>query len=33
MTEPLLAARITENVRRLTAGHELQGLVDPDLGY
>ena len=33
MTEPLLAARITENVRRLAAGHELQGRVDPDLGY
>jgi phosphoglycerate dehydrogenase-like enzyme len=33
MTEPLLAARITENVRRLAAGQELQGRVDPDLGY
>ncbi len=33
MTEPLLAARITENVRRLAAGQELQGQVDPDLGY
>jgi phosphoglycerate dehydrogenase-like enzyme len=33
MTEPLLAARIAENVRRLAAGQELQGLVDPDLGY
>ena len=33
MTEPLLAARIAENVRRLAAGHELVGRVDPDLGY
>jgi phosphoglycerate dehydrogenase-like enzyme len=33
MTQPLLADRITENVRRLTAGHELVGLLDPDLGY
>jgi phosphoglycerate dehydrogenase-like enzyme len=33
MTEPLLAARITENVRRLIAGQELVGRVDPDLGY
>ena len=33
MTEPLLAARIAENVRRLAAGHELEGRVDPDLGY
>jgi phosphoglycerate dehydrogenase-like enzyme len=33
MTEPLLAARIAENVRRLAAGHDLEGLVDPDLGY
>ena len=33
MTEPLLAARIAENVRRLSAGRELDGLVDPDLGY
>jgi phosphoglycerate dehydrogenase-like enzyme len=33
MTEPLLAARITENVRRLAAGHELEGRVDPDVGY
>jgi phosphoglycerate dehydrogenase-like enzyme len=30
---PLLAARIAENVRRLAAGGELEGLVDPDLGY
>lgn len=33
MTEPLLAARITENVRRLINGQELAGRVDPDLGY
>lgn len=33
MTQPLLAARIAENIRRLTAGRELAGLVDPDLGY
>jgi phosphoglycerate dehydrogenase-like enzyme len=33
MTRPLLAARIAENVRRLTAGQELIGQVDPDLGY
>jgi phosphoglycerate dehydrogenase-like enzyme len=33
MTQPLLAARITENVRRLIAGQELAGRVDPDLGY
>jgi phosphoglycerate dehydrogenase-like enzyme len=33
MTEPLLAARIAENVRRLAAGDELDGRVDPDLGY
>jgi len=33
MTEPLLAARIAENVRRLAAGRELAGRVDPDLGY
>jgi phosphoglycerate dehydrogenase-like enzyme len=33
MTRPLLAARITENVQRLTAGQELAGRVDPDLGY
>jgi len=31
--QPLLARRITENVRRLAAGHELVGQVDPDLGY
>jgi phosphoglycerate dehydrogenase-like enzyme len=33
MTEPLLAARVAENVRRLAAGHELEGQVDPELGY
>lgn len=33
MTRPLLANRIAENVRRLTAGQELAGQVDPDLGY
>jgi len=33
MTRPLLATRIAENVRRLTAGQELVGRVDPDLGY
>ncbi len=33
MTRPLLADRITENVRRLTAGQELVGLLDPGLGY
>jgi phosphoglycerate dehydrogenase-like enzyme len=33
MTRPLLADRIAENVRRLTAGQELAGQVDPDLGY
>jgi len=33
LTEPLLAARIAENVRRLAAGLELEGRVDPDLGY
>lgn len=31
--EPLLAARVTENVRRFAAGRELLGLVDPGLGY
>lgn len=30
---PLLSARIAENVRRLAAGVELVGLVDPDMGY
>jgi phosphoglycerate dehydrogenase-like enzyme len=33
MTQPLLAGRITENVRRLAAGQQLAGLIDPDLGY
>jgi phosphoglycerate dehydrogenase-like enzyme len=33
MTRPLLADRIADNVRRLTAGQELVGQVDPDLGY
>jgi phosphoglycerate dehydrogenase-like enzyme len=33
MTQPLLADRITENVRRLAARQELAGLLDPDLGY
>ena len=33
MTQPLLAGRITENVRRLAAGQELVGLLDPSLGY
>jgi phosphoglycerate dehydrogenase-like enzyme len=33
MTQPLLANRIAENVRRLAAGQELVGQVDPDLGY
>jgi phosphoglycerate dehydrogenase-like enzyme len=33
MTQPLLARRITENIQRLAAGHELVGRVDPDHGY
>jgi phosphoglycerate dehydrogenase-like enzyme len=33
MTQPLLAARITDNVQRLINGQELAGQVDPDLGY
>jgi phosphoglycerate dehydrogenase-like enzyme len=33
MIRPLLADRITENVRRLAAGQELIGLMDPALGY
>jgi len=33
MTRPLLADRIAENVRRLAAGQQLIGQVDPDLGY
>ena len=27
------AARVRENVRRLAAGEELEGLIDPDGGY
>jgi phosphoglycerate dehydrogenase-like enzyme len=33
MTRPLLAARITANVRHLAAGEELVGRVDPEAGY
>jgi hypothetical protein len=33
VTRPLLAGRITENVRRLANGEELIGRVDPGLGY
>jgi phosphoglycerate dehydrogenase-like enzyme len=33
MIRPLLADRIADNVRRLAAGQELVGLVDPDAGY
>jgi phosphoglycerate dehydrogenase-like enzyme len=33
MIQPLLAARITGNVQRLIAGKDLEGRVDPDLGY
>lgn len=33
MAKPLLAARITENVRRFARGEELVGLVDVDAGY
>jgi phosphoglycerate dehydrogenase-like enzyme len=33
MRRELLARRIAENVRRLAAGQELAGLVDPGLGY
>jgi phosphoglycerate dehydrogenase-like enzyme len=33
MARPLLAARVTENVRRYGAGETLLGPVDPDLGY
>jgi phosphoglycerate dehydrogenase-like enzyme len=33
MRRTLLARRIADNVRRLAAGQELVGLVDPDLGY
>ena len=31
--QPLLAARVSENVRRFAAGEELLGLVDLDAGY
>jgi phosphoglycerate dehydrogenase-like enzyme len=27
------ASRVRENVRRLAAGEELEGLIDPDGGY
>ena len=33
MALPLLAARITENIRRWQNGEQLLGLVDPHLGY
>ena len=33
MAQPLLSARIAENVRRFAAGEELIGVVDPELGY
>lgn len=33
MAVPLLAARISDNVRRYGTGQPLMGLVDPDLGY
>lgn len=33
MARPLLAARISENVRRFVAGEDLLGFVDPRLGY
>lgn len=33
MAQPLLNARVTENVRRFGRGEPLIGLVDPDLGY
>jgi phosphoglycerate dehydrogenase-like enzyme len=33
MAKPLLAERITENVKRWAEDAELVGLVDPDLGY
>jgi phosphoglycerate dehydrogenase-like enzyme len=33
MAAPLLAARISENVKRWASGDELIGLVDPELGY
>ena len=33
MAKPLLARRVTENVRRFARGDELIGLVDVDAGY
>jgi len=33
MPQPLLADRIADNVRRLAAGQDLVGLLDPALGY
>ena len=33
MAKPLLAARVTDNVRRFARGEELIGLVDVDAGY
>ena len=33
MAVPLLAERITDNVRRFADGEELIGLIDPELGY
>jgi phosphoglycerate dehydrogenase-like enzyme len=33
MAKPLLAARVTENVRRFARGEQLVGLVDVDAGY
>jgi phosphoglycerate dehydrogenase-like enzyme len=33
MTRPLLADRIADNVRRLAAGQDLIGLLDPAVGY
>lgn len=32
-TPPLLAARITENLRRFASGDQLLGQVDPLAGY
>jgi len=33
MARPLLARRVTENVRRFAAGQALIGPIDPELGY
>lgn len=33
MAQPLLSARVTDNVRRFADGRPLVGVVDPDLGY